>query len=370
MTNSSPPLPLSGRPVTIHDVAAALGMHKSTVSLALSGKGNVSKETRARVLEVATALGYSPNPLAQRLARAADNSLVALCSGGLDVGLATEKILAVQKLLGARGLEAPIYTLFDWADNARESSGKVRQNAALQMRSLIRQHPRAIVCASQALSPVVWQEMAHYTAKGGLVVSYDVAVPFECDQVVFDREDNAHQSACALIEAGHTDIGFAMPFGGRWPSDDPALPQNERIRGWKRALAEAGLKWHDEWMFAHQPYESGGAQLAEQFLSRSKRPSALCIVNDYAALAFMVEVTRAGVRVPDDLSLVGHDDQAVARYCPVPLSSVSQPVERIAQGVADLLMARLGGDNDPPKRIDLRGELIERQSIARHETTR
>ena len=350
------------RPVTIHDVAAALGMHKSTVSLALSGKGNVSKETRARVLEVATELGYSPNPLAQRLARAADNPLVALCSGTLDVGLGTEKILLVQHLLGARSLEAPLYTLSEWADASSPSPNRTQ---AHQMRSVWRQHPRAIVCAAQEINPVVWSELAHYTAKGGLVVTYDVAVPLECDQVVFNREDNAYQGARALIEAGHTDIGFAMPVGGHWPSDNPALLQNQRILGWKRALKEAGLRWRDEWMFVHRPYEAGGAQLAAQFLALSKRPSAIGIVNDYVALAFMVEVARAGVRVPDDVSLVGHDDQAVALYCPVPLTSVSHPVEQIARGVVELLSARLEGDTSPPQLVEVRGELIERQSIAR-----
>lgn len=366
----SPPSLSDARPVTIHDVAAALGMHKSTVSLALSGKGNVSKGTRAKVQEVATALGYSPNPLAQRLARGGDNSLIALCSGGLDVGLTTGKILQVQKLLGARGLEAPIYTLSDWPDQpapgtaAMPGQARPDKTQALQMRSLCRQHPRAFVCAAQDLNPVVWSELAHYTNKGGLVVTYDVAVPFECDQVVFDREDNAHQGARALIEAGHTDIGFAMPVGAHWPSDNPALLQNQRIQGWKRALREAGLKWHDEWMFVHRPYETGGEELAAHFLALSNRPTALCIVNDYAALAFMVEMARAGVRVPEDVSLVGHDNQAVARYCPVPLSSVSQPVEQIARGVADLLFSRLEGESSPPRRVEVRGQFIKRQSIA------
>ena len=118
-------------------------------------------------------------------------------------------------------------------------------------------------------------------------------------------------------------------------------------------------------MFVHRPYETGGEELAAHFLALSKRPTAVCIVNDYAALAFMVEMARAGVRVPEDVSVVGHDNQAVARYCPVPLSSVSQPIDQIARGVADLLFARLDGDTSAPKRVEVRGEFIERQSIAR-----
>ncbi|RYX83322.1 LacI family transcriptional regulator [bacterium] len=367
MSEPVSPSPFISRPpVTIHDVAAALGMHKSTVSLALSGKGNVSKETRARVAEVAKQLGYSPNPLAQRLARSADSTFIALCSGGLDVGIATTKILRVQRLLGGRALEAPIYTLSEWMTEEGTVRNEASRSAAQaqQMRSLCRQRPRAIVCASQALHSTVWDELAHYTEKGGLVVSYDIAVPFACDQVVFDREDNAFRGARALIEAGHSEIGFAMAVGGLWPSDDPALPQNQRISGWKRAMKEAGLQWRDEWMFVHHPYEMGGAQLAERFLSLNERPTAMCIVNDYVALAFMVEVMRAGLRVPEDVSIVGHDDQPVAMYCPVPLSSVSQPIDSIAQGVVELLMQRLENKDLPPRQVTIKGEFVARQSIA------
>lgn len=361
---SSSSLPSSGGPVTINDVAAALGMHKSTVSLALSGKGNVSQQTRVRVAEVAERLGYSPNPLAQRLARVSDNSFVALCSGGLDVGLATDKILRIQKLLGRHSLESPIYTLSEWPDSASNSATTHALAQAQQMRSLCRQRPRAIVCSAQALHARVWEELAHYMEMGGCVVSYDTSVPFPCDQVVFDREDNAFQGARALIDAGHSDIGFAMAGSTFWPSENAALPQNQRIAGWKRALKEAGLEWRDERMFVHGPYEIGGAELATRFLALKQRPSALCIVNDYVALAFMVEIMRAGIRVPDDVSIVGQDNQAVALYCPVPLSSVTQPVEQITQSVVELLTARLENSAAPLRRIDIRGEFIPRGSIA------
>ena len=347
------------RTVTIHDVAAALGMHKSTVSLALSGKGNVSRKTRARVLEVATAMGYEPHPLAQRLASGVNNSLVCLCSGGLDVGLTTEKILLIQKNLSQFSLEVPIYTF-------SERPNQDVPSQAAQVRNLCRQQPRAIICAVAALNSGVFEELVHYQEKGGLLVAYDLAVPLECDQVIFDRDDNAYRGTRYLIERGHTQIGFAISVGSSWLSGEVSLAQNQRITGFQRALEEAGLSWRDQWMFRHSTYEIGGAQLAQQFLECSPRPSALCIVNDYVALAFMVEMARQGVRVPEDVSIIGHDNQPVAAYCPVPLTSISQPVEIIASRVADLLTARLNGEDGPPKTIRVRGEIFERQSVAQH----
>src|SRR5579862_4591770 len=112
------------KPPTIHDVAGALGLHKSTVSLALSGKGNLSTATRQRVLAAARELGYEPNPLAQRLARGHRNATVAIFSGLLDVGLTTEKILLIQKALSEHSLEVPIYTCLEPTGMSEAGAGK------------------------------------------------------------------------------------------------------------------------------------------------------------------------------------------------------------------------------------------------------
>lgn len=345
------------RTPTIHDVAAALGMHKSTVSLALSGKGNVAVATRARVARMAQEMGYEPNPLAQRLANGVNNSLVCLCSGGLDVGLTTEKILLIQKELVREGFEVPIYTFFGGAEPSELAQ-------AAQVRNLCRQQPRAIVCTSQLLGPLAFSELERYSAKGGLVVCYDVPVPLSCDQVVFDRDDNAYQAARCLIEAGHRKIGFGLSNRSHLPLPGVLTTQNERMSGWMRALDEAGIEAREEWIFRHSTYERGGAEMAQHFLELRDRPTGVAIVNDYMALAFMVEIGRAGVQVPGEVSLIGHDNQSVAGYCPVPLTSMSQPVEGIAAKVVELLLERLHGSKKPPQTVTVRGELIQRQSVA------
>ncbi len=349
--------PTGRRTVTIHDVAAELGMHKSTVSLALSGKGNVSSTTRARVMQVATEMGYQPNPLAQRLANGVNNSLVCLCSGGLDVGIVTEKILLIQKELGKLSLEVPIYTFSEWSNETVNSQ-------ANQVRNLCRQQPRAIVCAVAALDELVFEELRQYQRDGGIVISYDIEVPLDCDQVIFDRFDNAYRGAKYLIERGHRDIGLGLSVSAKWPLKDELPPQNQRLDGFRQALEDAGIPFHKEWIFRHSTYEIGGAEMARHYLESKKKPTALCVVNDYVALAFMVEMARHGVRVPEDVSLVGHDNQPVASYCPVPLTSISQPVDDIAYKVVELLATRLKGDTSAAKKVIIRGELFERESVS------
>ncbi len=140
--------------------------------------------------------------------------------------------------------------------------------------------------------------------------------------------------------------------------------QSIRLQGFQRALAEFGLPLHDDWVFHNPIYEKGGAQMARRFLQARKRPTGLCIVNDYVALSFMVEVMRAGVQVPDDVSIIGHDDQPVAPYCPVPLTSVSQPVDEIVGTVVEMLNERIAGSAVAPRTVVIQGQLVERQSVS------
>lgn len=347
------------KPLTIQDMAEALGMHKSTVSLALSGKGNVSAATRARVASAARELGYEPNPLAQHLARGYRDDLVCLFTGVLDVGLTTEKILNIQRELSSQSLDVPIYI-----HSERPGAGGSSQTA--QMRQLRRQRPRAIVCASHRVEPGVFRELEAYQREGGAVVSYDTAVPMDCDQVLFDREDNAYRAARYLLERGHRGLGIAISSSAGPLTGAVGDPVEARLRGFRRALGEFGLAMRDEWFFRNPTYERGGAEMAERFLQLRERPTAICIVNDYVALAFMVEVMRAGVRVPEDVSIVSHDNQPVAAYCPVPLTSMSHPVDRIVSTVVELLLDRVEGRvsrGAPPRRVTIAGELAERDSV-------
>jgi DNA-binding LacI/PurR family transcriptional regulator len=346
----------STKPVTILDVARALDMHKSTVSLALSGKGHLAAATRERIMQTAREMGYSPNPLAQRLA-GVGNNVVYLFSGVLDVGLATEKILIIQRELNRRDLEVPIYT----CGEALSSDGAVQ---SAQVKQLCIQKPRAIICAAQMVHPAALVELENYIRHGGVVVSYDIPLPLPCDQVIFDREDNAYQAAKHLISRGHRKLGVALSLPANWSQKTLNAPQTLRLQGFKRALNEAHLSLHRDWIFRTATYESGGSQLAKEFLALPNRPTGLCIVNDYVAMAFMVEIMRAGVRVPEDVSLIGHDDQPIASYCPVPLTCVSQPVEKITSAVVELLSERLEGSTVPPRTVTIQGSLVQRQSVA------
>lgn len=345
------------KPPTIKDVAGALGMHKSTVSLALSGKGNIAASTRVRVMSVARELGYEPNPLAQRLANGNPNPEVCIVTGALDVGLATEKILLIQNALIQQSLEVPIYT-------CSEPVGEAGRSQAAQVKQICRQQPRAIICYAQMIDPGAYRAVENYQDLGGIVISYDLPIPLDCDQVVFDREDNGYQAARQLLIQGHRRVGIGMSSTHNWKAAASYLPHTLRLNGFRRALEEFGAPVREDWFFQNTTYERGGVELAQRFLQMKDRPTGLCIVNDYMALAFMVEIRKAGVRVPQDVSVVGLDNQPIAAYCPVPLTSISQPAEKISDAVVALLQERIAGSREAAQTVTIQGEVVLRESVS------
>jgi DNA-binding LacI/PurR family transcriptional regulator len=344
------------RPITIKDVAAALGIHKSTVSVALSGKGAISTYTRKRIIMTAREMGYEPNPIAQRLATGVKNNVVAILCGKLNTGISTEKLFAIQSMLNDAALESAIYT----SSHSKSASAQLQGTTA---HHICLQRPRALIVNTPFDTPHVFEELQSYINKGGLIVSYDSAVPLECDQIIFDREDNAYQTTRYLLERGHRKIGLSLSFLNISPAIASQFLRDQRFLGYKRALDERGITVREDWLFENRTYELGGQDLAQRFLALDERPTAMCIVNDYVALAFMCEVIEAGLRIPEDVSVIGHDNQPVAAYCPAPLTSATQPYLQISKMVVDTLLTRLNGDASSPMNIVIKGDIVERKSV-------
>lgn len=354
---SSTDTAVSNKPVTIQDIADTLGIHKSTVSNALAGKGRLAEATRTRIISLAEELGYEPDPLAQRLAARNKSKMVCLCTGSLDPGRGTEKVAYIQGALTGMGLEVPIYA------PAKLAGQEIEEQATL-LRQLRRQQPLAVVCAVHAFHETSLNELVPYLQSGGSVVTFDVPVSLACDQVHFDRVDNAYQGVRYLLERGHRRVGISFNRMGASARQNPKSTQNLRLQGFKNALNDYGVEFNPNYIFENPTYERGGAEMAHHFLELKDRPTGLVIVNDYVALAFMVEVMKAGIRIPEDVSIIGQDDQPIAAFCPVPLTSISQSTEDIVHAVVEILQKRLAGDTQPYRTEVIRGKLIERESVA------
>ncbi|RYG54848.1 LacI family transcriptional regulator, partial [bacterium] len=143
---------------------------------------------------------------------------------------------------------------------------------------------------------------------------------------------------------------------------------SDRIKGFQRALSEFGVPERPEWVMHSGDFtsnESSGAELGDWLLAMKERPTALCIVNDSAAQACVARLIRGEVRVPEDMSVITHDDLPIARFGVVPLTAVSHPIDETAEVIVEMLIDRLENRSDaPPRCVNLKGELRVRDSTA------
>ncbi len=343
---------------TLSDVARLAGTAKGTASRALNGRHWVAPETREAVMRAAQELGFRADPTAQTLASGRRSTLVGLFAHSFDLGTATLKLQRLQKNLNEKGYDAPIH--------ACGSSVGDADLQAQALSNLCRQRPAAIICNTNSLQNITIQLLQKYSDSGGVLVLYDTPLRLQgntVDYVVFDREDNTYQATRHVLELGHRDIGLS----------DGGARDSERSRGFERALQEFGLEFDDKATLLeplHLPSgrillaEERGWLMGESFVRQKVRPTAVCIPDDNVAAGFISAVQNLGLRVPDDVSVVGQDNMPIAAYaCAVPLTTVSQPVDAIAQECVALIDSRLKGEyTGESRRSILCGELIVRKS--------
>ncbi len=346
-----------GKRVTIHDIARITGVSAATVSGAFSGKRRMSDHTRQMVLATAQEMGFSLDPLAQRLSTGRFANTVALLMDS-DLGVATQTMWSLKDLLLQRGFEVhdrnrPIYL------------GDVEVLQTKMVQEIGLQNPQAILCENERLQPGAIKVLRKYVDNGGVLVcwgsvnassrSQELAV----DHVLLDLEGNTFLQANHLIGLGHRKLGL---YGHGGPIQGVT---GGSLVGFKRALSESGLEFRSEWTGAACCYETAGMRHAEKFLALKERPTGVCVINDNAAAAFIHSLMRAGLQVPGDVSVVGHDNTAAAEAAFVPLTTVRRPVEEVSLAIVETLCKRLSeGDQRPPHDQVIRGELIIRQSTA------
>jgi len=342
-----PPAPVRQKSSSLADVARAAGVTKAAASFAFSGKRKISSETRERIFRAARQLNYHPNPHAQRLSSGIAHNMVGLFSLNLN-NVSWQAMSHLHHELASRGYEAPLYTY-------GFSLKKSPEYEAL-LRSLCRQLPEGIICNAFERPNEAADELQEYLEKGGALVCLNEPLAIECDQVLFDREANTYLAAQHLLQAGHRKIGLCTFYASDLSSPRPA--------GFARALQEEGLEPQPEWLFEAGINEMGGAWLAERFLELKERPTAICIVNDVQAAAFVNEILRAGLKVPEDVSVVALDGLPASMYSVVRITAVTQPWEEMTVEALNFLLERLHKSYEgPARKLVFSGEVIARESV-------
>jgi LacI family transcriptional regulator len=327
--------------ITILDVARRAGVAPITVSRVVNQSGYASPATRARVESAVAALGYVPNTLARSLRSHRTHTLA----------LVLTDITNPFFTLAARGVEDAAaeagFTLI--ICNTDESEEKERR----YIRMLLEKQVDGIllVPARGRIQSVRWVE-----AQQTPLVLLDRRLPGRpADTVRCDSAGGAFQLTRHLLEGGHRRIAMLSGPKGVSTADD-------RIRGYRRAMAESGLKNLAMVLRGSFTCESG-AGMTRQLLALKPRPTAVFAANNFLAFGVLRALHEAGITVPEQMSLVTFDDLPANLQLEPFLSVASQPAYEMGQTATRLLLDRvLHRSLSPPREIVVPPQIIVRQS--------
>ena len=325
---------------TIKDVAALAGVSFATVSRALDDRPEISRETKEKVRAACVQLGYVPNLAAKGLTGQATHTLGVIVpdiSNPYFAGAAT----AIEQKASEEGYQVLL------SNSMRSSEQEMRGIDNF----LSRQVDGILI---SAVSPQ--SQAQHKAILGNLPCVYlGVNHGEGCSYVMTDNEIGAYEAARYLVGLGHRDILF---FGGRTTSQTRTL----RLRGFRRALAEAGLTGRD------LPAPSEGGQMREWSYHEARRllggghlPDAIFAYSDITALKIMEAAEECGVCIPNDVSLVGYDNISFAALPRIHLTTVSQHKYHQGRLAVERLLEQIGGSRK--QTVDLlRPELMIRST--------
>jgi len=196
-----------------------------------------------------------------------------------------------------------------------------------------------------------------------VLVDREIADP-ACDLVETAHMQGGLLAVRHLLSLGHKRIAcIGGPVG--------VMPSEQRIEGWRMALAEGGAAPNADALLWRGGFTSqGGYEAMHAILRTEQAPSAVFVCNDLMAIGALRAAHESGVHVPDDLSIVGFDDIELSAYTSPPLTTVAQPKERIGALAVDMLLERVGGKRRDARKVVLQPELRVRASTTRHASFR
>jgi DNA-binding LacI/PurR family transcriptional regulator len=331
--------------VTMHDVAARAGVSIKTVSNVVNNYPYIRPATRARVEEAIAALGYQVNVSARNL-RQGRTGMIGLAVPELRVPYFAELADSVLRAAEAQGLVLLI-----------EQTGALGEHEAEVLRSPRRRFTDGLLFSPMAMDPADHPELE---VDYPLVLLGERVFDAGVDHVTMANVAGAKAATQHLIERGCRNIAAV----GAHP-DDVMSSATLRFRGYREALDEAGLPFDPRHAgFAHRWVRSTGATAMAQVLDSGVPVDGVFAMNDALALGALHVLHARGLRVPEDVALIGFDNIDDTVYSEPPLSSIDPGREQIADQAVELLVARIAGSETPPQLVVADFELVERESTS------
>ena len=331
--------------IRLKDIAQAAGVSVMTVSKVLRDAPDISAETKARIKQLARQMGYVPDFAAQSL-RTRTTRLLGVVIPSTANPLFARVVLAIEGEAHESGFELIV---------AHTLNSEEREEAVIQ-RLLARRVDGLFISPVYRLRPEApIYDTLHQRAVPTVILGH--IAPF-CRYFANVETDDIQASFAAtqhLLQLGHRRIAFfAGPHAAPWA--------RERFEGYRRALRDANMEVDDGLVFQAGGTIEDGAKTALQFVNESAKATAIQAVNDSVAIGCATTFLDQGIRIPEDLSVMGYGNVLTSEHFRVPLTTVRQPKYSLGTAAMDSMRKLLAGERPPNKR--LRAELILRRSVA------
>ena len=326
---------------TLEDVARIAHVSTATVSRCLSRPETVRKSTRERVMQIVTELGYTPNFGAQAMVARRTNTIGAV-------------IPTMANAIFAAGLQAFQEEISRHGANLLVASSSYRKDLeAKQIRSLIARGVDGLLLIGDDRD----QEIYDYLEKRQVpfVLSWSHRKGTAHTYVGFDNFNASYEMAKRVIDYGHRKIAM---IAGVTDGNDRA---RDRLSGVRKALADSGFAPESLTSFECAYSFDAAGDAFEQLINRSDRPTAVICGNDVLAIGAVLRSKALGINVPEDVSVTGFDDIALATVVDPGITTLHVPHDRMGTAAAKVMFSLLQRRRARSRKFETR--IVERQSL-------
>ncbi len=331
---------------TIHDIARELQISASTVSRALQNNPRISLKTREKIFTIAESMGYRPNTLASNL-RTKKSNTIGIVVPLINRYFFSAVISGVEDIASQSGYTVVISQSNDLAN---KEISIVQSMFANRVDGLI---------ISIAMESTTFEHLKMFTKKNIPLIFFDRAVPeIDTNKIVVDDYMGGFRVTQHLIDQGYKRIGHM------------AGPQNlltyyDRKNGYIDALKKNGIPYDESLVVVNKLRSEDGVAAAQYMFSLPNPPDAIFCGNDTTALSTMIYLRDQGIRIPEDIGIVGFSNEPYSKVVSPSITTIAQPGFLMGQKAAELILSQIEHREKSYRTLVMPTELIVRESSQR-----
>jgi DNA-binding LacI/PurR family transcriptional regulator len=329
--------------ITIKDIAKMLGISKSTVSRALRGRSDIHPETKQKIMDLARDLNYEPNTLAINLKQQRTNTIGIIVPETINRFFA-RAVGGIQKRADMAGFNVMI---------CQSNESYIIEKKNIQSLVSSRVDGLAVSISRETDRSDHFESLLN---KGIPLVFFDrICEDIEASQVLTDNYEIAFEGTEHLIQQGCKRIAFIA-------GPQHLFNSRNRFLGYLDALKKHDLPVQEAYII-HSHYRSDKVEEYTRYLiNLPVKPDGIFAINDYAAIEMMHVMKKSGIRIPEDIAVLGFNNENIGRFVEPSLSTIDQPAHDMGAAAAEILINHIRHQELPPERRIVKSHLIIRES--------